>query len=394
MKSMAFKKTFSILLLIISIMPICAYAKEQTLTQPKLIVFFSPTCHRCMQVRQEVMPDIEKEFKGKIQIEYRDIADINNYTLMVSLKEKYKSGVELEIPVFFFEGKFLDAKGEVRNNLKALLSRPKNLQQAEEKVSAVDLVGRFKSFKLVALVAAGLEDGINPCAFTVIVFFISFLALQGYRKKELAAIGLSFIFAVFLTYLLIGIGIFNFLYSLKGFWALTKAINISVGILSIILGCLALYDFFKFKLTGKTEGLVLQLPKSVKYQINKVIGLHYRLAKDTKGQAIKPGIAKLITSAFITGFLVSLLEAVCTGQLYLPTISFVLKTTNLKLHALGYLLLYNILFCLPLFVIFLLALLGTTSEEFSRFLRSRLGAIKVFMAVLFFGLGIFLIWRG
>lgn len=394
MKSMAFKKAFSILLLIISIMPVCAYAKVQTPTQPKLIVFFSPTCHRCMQVRQEVMPDIEKEFKGKIQIEYRDIADINNYTLMVSLKEKYKSGVELEIPVFFFEGKFLDAKGEVRNNLKALLSRPKNLQREEEKVSAVDLAGRFKSFKLIALVAAGLEDGINPCAFTVIVFFISFLALQGYRKKELAAIGLSFIFAVFLTYLLIGIGIFNFLYSLKGFWALTKAINISVGILSIILGCLALYDFFKFKLTGKTEGLVLQLPKSVKYQINKVIGLHYRLAKDAKGEAIKPRKLKLILSAFITGFLVSLLEAVCTGQLYLPTISFVLKTTDLKLQALGYLLLYNILFCLPLFVIFLLALLGTTSEEFSRFLRSRLGAIKVFMAVLFFGLGIFLIWRG
>lgn len=394
MKSMAFKKVFSILLLIISIFPICAHAKVQALTLPKLIVFFSPACHRCMQVKREVIPDIEKEFKGKIQIEYRDIADIDNYTLMVSLKEKYKSGVELEIPVFFFEGKFLNAKGDVINNLKALISRPKNLQAAEEKFSASGLVERFKSFKPIAIAAAGLEDGINPCAFTVIVFFISFLALQGYRKKELAVIGLSFIFAVFLTYLLIGIGIFNFLYSLKGFWALTKVINISVGILSIILGCLALYDFFKFKLTGKTEGLVLQLPKSVKYQINKVIGLHYRLAKDAKGQAIKPRKLKLITSAFITGFLVSLLEAVCTGQLYLPTISFVLKTTNLKLHALGYLLLYNILFCLPLLVIFLFALLGTTTDEFSRFLKSRLGAIKILMAVLFFGLGIFLIWRG
>jgi len=394
MKSMAFKKIFYILLLVIFISPIGAYSKEHTETLPKLIVFFSPACHRCIQVKAEVMPDIEKEFKGKIQIEYRDIADINNYKMMVSLKEKYKSGVELEIPVFFFEGKFLDAKGDVKNNLKALLSRPKNLQAAEERVSGVDLVGRFKSFKPIAIAAAGLEDGINPCAFTVIVFFISFLALQGYRKKELAAIGLSFIFAVFLTYLLIGIGIFNFLYSLKGFWALTKAINTSVGILSIILGCLALYDFFKFKLTGKTEGLVLQLPKSVKYQINKVIGLHFRSAKDAQGKAIKPRISKLIISAFITGFLVSLLEAVCTGQLYLPTISFVLKTTNLKLHAIGFLLLYNIFFCLPLFVIFLFALLGTTTDEFSRFLKSRLGAIKIFMAVLFFGLGIFLIWRG
>lgn len=338
------------------------------------------------------MPVIEKEFKGKILIEYRDITDINNYTLMISLKQQYKADLELDLPVFFLEGEFLNGKGNIKKNLEALIAKSLTVSHKEEKLKGLDLVEYFKSFKPIAIVAAGLEDGINPCAFTVIVFFISFLALQGYGKKEIAFIGLSFISAVFLTYFSIGIGIFNFLYALKEFWALTRALNLAIGSFSVILGILALYDFFKFKKTGETEGLILQLPKSVKYQINKIIGLHYRKTKDPQG--VKPHIARLVLSAFITGFLVSLLEAVCTGQLYLPTITFVFKTTPLKLHAFGYLFLYNILFVTPLFIIFLFALLGATSEEFSKFLKKHLGAIKLFMAVLFFSLGIYLIWKG
>jgi cytochrome c biogenesis protein CcdA len=98
-------------------------------------------------------------------------------------------------------------------------------------------------------------------------------------------------------------------------------------------------------------------------------------------------------SALVAGFLVSLLEAVCTGQVYLPTISFVLKSTTLKFQALAYLLLYNIMFIAPLVVIFALALLGTSSQQFSDFLKKRLGVIKILMAVLFFALGIYLLWR-
>ena len=95
----------------------------------------------------------------------------------------------------------------------------------------------------------------------------------------------------------------------------------------------------------------------------------------------------------ITGFLVSLLEAVCTGQAYLPTISFILKTTPLKLQAMGYLLLFNVMFVVPLLIIFIFAVFGVTSERFSKVFKKYLSVIKVLMAVLFFGFGIFLIWR-
>ena len=390
---MYIRKVVSTSFLIFLAFFIFAYAQTYADNElPKLTVFSSPSCHRCMQVKNELMPQIEREFEGRLLVEYLDISVIENYKLLLSLEEKYKAKIKNTWPVFYFEGNFLNAEGRVRDNLKKLIAKSLNKNNLEDKenLPAIDLIAHFKTFQPLAIIMAGLTDGINPCAFTVIVFFISFLSLQGYKKKELTIIGLVFIFAVFITYLLIGMGLFGFFYRLKGFWLISKILNFSVGVFSIILGIFALYDFFKFKKTQETEGLLLQLPKAIKVQIHSIIGLHYR----RNGANIsKPPIFKLASSALTTGILISILEAICTGQVYLPTITFVLKTTPLKLAALGYLLLYNLMFIVPLLIIFIFALWGVTSEQFSKLFKKHLLAIKILMAILFFGLGIFLLWR-
>ncbi len=369
------------------------YSRDRTSDIPKLIIFHSPSCHKCIEAKNEVIPFIENEFRGRIEIEYRDIADMENYKLLLSLKEKYKSDIAISLPVFYLKGNFFSGDSRDRNGLKSFILGALDRQESGRDLKEVNLLSRFKAFSPFVIIGAGLIDGINPCAFTVIVFFISFLALQGYKKMELSVIGLTFIFSVFLTYLLLGLGVLSFLYRLEGFWLVSKVINFSIGIFSIILGILALYDFFKFKKTKQTEGLLLQLPKSIKNQIHRLIGLHYRNTKSKEEGAKKRNISKLFLSALITGFLVSILEAVCTGQTYLPTITFVLKTSHLKLHAWSYLLLYNFMFIVPLLVIFFFALFGVTSEQFSNFLKRHLSAVKILMSILFFGLGIFLIWR-
>jgi len=378
----------SIILLAVSL----AYCQNQKKIVPKLIVFFSPGCHRCAEIKQKAMPYIEREFNGLIEIRYKDIDDLENYKYLLSLKQKYNSDIRIDLPVLFFEGQFLNGDGDVRNNLRNLITGFLTAPHKEEALPKIDLIAHFRSFTPVAIISAGFIDGINPCAFTVIVFFISFLALQGYRKRELLVIGFLFIFAVSLTYILIGLGLFGFLYRLESFWLATKILNLAIGIFSIVLGILCIHDFFEFKKTNKTEGLVLQLPAAVKNQIHNVIGMHYRKTKDGQ-EPLKKHILRLAVSALVTGSLVSILEAVCTGQTYLPTISFILKTTQLKLQAFGYLLVYNFMFIVPLLIIFLFALLGVTSEQFSNFLKKHMLTIKVLMAILFFGLGIFLIWR-
>ncbi|MBU4346396.1 MAG: hypothetical protein KKH29_03600 [Candidatus Omnitrophica bacterium] len=382
----------SILIFLVICIP--AYAQEDTSRLGKLLFFHSPTCQKCIEVKNELIPDIEKEFQGKILIEYRDITDIQNYKLLLSLKEKYNAqDIKNTLPVFFLEGRFLNGEGEIKEALKMLIAQSLTRPREQERgLPEVDLVARFRAFHPLAIISAGLIDGINPCAFTVMLFFISFLTVQGYRKKELLIIGLSFIFSVFLTYILVGIGIFGFLYHLQHFWLMARIFNFSIGIFSIILGVLALYDFFRFKKTGSTEGLILQLPTGVKNQIHSVIGLHYRKSKSSPGQQ-RVFIFRLVSSALITGFLVSILEAVCTGQVYLPTIALVLETTHLKLEALGYLLLYNLMFILPLLAIFLLCLFGLASEQFAQIFKRHLLGVKILMAIIFFVLGIFLIYR-
>jgi cytochrome c biogenesis protein CcdA len=146
-----------------------------------------------------------------------------------------------------------------------------------------------------------------------------------------------------------------------------------------------MYDYLHFKKTGESEDLLLQLPKFLKKRINIVIGSHLR-------QKSSGSIINLVISSLVVGFLVSLLEAACTGQVYLPTIVFILKNTSLRLKALSYLFLYNLMFVLPLVVIFVFALLGVSSQKFNELLKKNLARIKILMFLLFISLGFLILW--
>lgn len=371
-----------------------AFAQQSHPQKFELNYFFTPTCHTCHEVREKIISQVEAKYKDYVAVKFLDISSLENYKLLLALKQKFGLASSGSVPNVQFADKLLSGKKEISEKLVGLIEE--ELAKGNFKKSQdpnVNLLQHFSSFTPVMLISAGLIDGINPCAFTVIVFFISFLALQGYRKRELVVIGLFFILAVFLTYLLIGLGIFAFFYSFKGFWALRKIFNLAIGFLSLIFAVLAVFDLGKFVKSGKTEGMNLQLPRAVKDQIHKVIGLRFRKDKTEAALAPSASVLKLIITALVTGFLVSILEAVCTGQVYLPTITFVLKSTDIKFKALAYLVLYNLMFILPLFLIFLCALAGTTSEDFSRFFKKHFMLSKVLMAILFFVLGIYLIWR-
>jgi hypothetical protein len=121
----------------------------------KLIVFYSPACHRCIEIENEFLPKIEKEFKGKIQIEYRDITNIDNYTLLLRLREKYNRKIEMDLPVFFFEGKFLNGEKEIKDNLRALIAGSLKGYERKENLPAIDLVARFKNLTVIAVISAG-----------------------------------------------------------------------------------------------------------------------------------------------------------------------------------------------------------------------------------------------
>ncbi|MBM3248161.1 MAG: DUF1573 domain-containing protein [Candidatus Omnitrophica bacterium] len=250
------------------------------------------------------------------------------------------------------------------------------------------ILERFKSFSWLTIVTAGLIDGINPCAFTVLIFFISFLAFAGYNRKQTVILGLFFILAVFLTYLGLGLGLFEFLRRIAIFNLVSQIIYIVVAIFALILGAISLYDWWIFNKTKDAEKIKLKLPGIIKRKIQETI----REKTDDRKDATKSrDLIRLAFTALSCGFIVSILESVCTGQLYLPTIVYIMKMPELKTKAWMYLMLYNLMFIVPLLIIFLFALWGVTSQVFAKLAQRHLAKIKLLTALLFFALGLFLL---
>ncbi|MGV8048944.1 MAG: cytochrome c biogenesis protein CcdA [Anaerolineaceae bacterium] len=240
------------------------------------------------------------------------------------------------------------------------------------------LVERFKSTGWLAIVVAGLVDGINPCAFATIIFFISYLTLSNKKGKEILITGAAFTIGVFVTYLLVGLGFYKVLDLVRN--TLTIISKIVYGLtaaICLVLAFMSVKDYFKAR-KGQIEDMSLKLPDSLRKRINSTI------REGRKASSYYLG-------AFVTGVLISLLELACTGQIYLPTIIFMTSVPELRGKSIGYLLLYNLMFIIPLIVVFILAYYGTTSKDLTNFFKKHTAIVKLCMAFVFIGLAIWLL---
>ncbi len=253
------------------------------------------------------------------------------------------------------------------------------LPEAEGKTGDAEseIVKRFSAFGTLAVAGAGLLDGINPCAFATIVFFISYMSLVGRERKEMLIAGGAFAAAVLTTYLLMGMGLLKFLSFLNEFSVIAKCVYLLAAIGTFTLAFFSLYDAVKAK-QGKVKEITLQLPKSLKLRIHKVIREQTR----TSG---------VVIGAVVIGFAISALELVCTGQVYLPTITFVMGVEGMRANALSYLVLYNLMFITPLVVVFGFVYWGTTSIQLGGVLQQYLMPAKIGTGAVLLGLGVWLL---
>lgn len=255
---------------------------------------------------------------------------------------------------------------------------PKVWEAYDLKSGSSGIAERFRSMSWLTVVFAGLVDGLNPCAFATLIFFVSYLTISGRKGREVIFVGLAFTLGVFLAYLVIGLGLYKVLDLMGDFLnTLARWVYIITAVLCFSLGVFSILDYFKAR-QGKLDDMSLKLPDVMRKRINAVI---------RKGR----GSQTYFIGAFVTGLFISVLELACTGQVYLPTIIFVSSMPELRLRAIFYLVLYNLLFILPLVVVFILAYYGTTSKDLTRFLQKHAAAVKIGMALLFFALAAWLL---
>lgn len=218
-----------------------------------------------------------------------------------------------------------------------------------------------KTLTLGTIIVAALIDSINPCAFGVLIFLLATMFSMASSKRALKY-GMIYVFIIFIVYILAGLGIMKII---TEFSSVMNYIIILAGILVFIGGLIEIKDYFWY---GK--GVSLRIPVSMKPALERMT------QKGTLGAVI------------ILGIVVALVELPCTGGIYLAILS--LMHIN-KAFGIPYLLLYNLIFVLPLIIMVLVAYFGTKTEKIQNWVEGNKKYMRLIAGLIMIALAIYLL---
>ncbi|MBN2605435.1 MAG: hypothetical protein JXR62_06420 [Bacilli bacterium] len=234
---------------------------------------------------------------------------------------------------------------------------------------------------------AGFLDGFNPCAIAMLLLFVSLLGFSE-NKRVLILVSITYIFALFISYFLIGTLFLSFLttYAQQAL-IINKIISWFVALLCSFLFLFNLYDYFVTKRQDYAK-VKNQLPKWVQKYNKKLIKAFTGIINDKEN---KKGLIAVLALTFILGILLSVTELICTGQIYLGILYGIHYLSNT--YAYIALLAYNLMFVLPLIAIAVIAIRGKGVMSTSNFIREHLHIIKLLNALLFLTIAVYYFYR-
>jgi cytochrome c-type biogenesis protein len=211
---------------------------------------------------------------------------------------------------------------------------------------------------LPLVLISALVDSINPCAFSILIVSIVFLFGIGKTKEKILTYGLAYIFGIFAVYFLIGLGILQVLhiFSVPHFMSkLGAALLVLFGVINILE---SIFPRFPIRFA---------IPHSAHAKMNELVG--------------KVSIPAMVA----LGALVGICEFPCTGGPYLTVLG-LLHDTRTYWRGAGYLILYNLVFVLPLLVILFLASNKHLVDKVQSFQKSNKKYMKVIAGLIMIAL--------
>jgi cytochrome c biogenesis protein CcdA len=208
-------------------------------------------------------------------------------------------------------------------------------------------------------------DSINPCAIGVLILMISVILGSGKGIKRMLVVGGAYVLAIYITYLVAGLGLIYFFSAIP--ILIAEYLSIGVGILVILAGVLEIKDFFWY---GK--GFSLEIP-------------HYFAQKIQEWS----GSSTTIAGVMLLGAFVAAVELPCTGAPYLAIIT-VLRV-NFDWTAFGLMVLYNLVFIAPLLAILVLVATGSKLSSVQKWKEDAKGGMRLAIGLLLIALGWILI---
>ncbi len=227
-----------------------------------------------------------------------------------------------------------------------------------------ELDAESMSLPLFTLVIAGL-DAFNPCAFFVLLFLLS-LMVHARSRARMLMVGGTFVFFSGLVYFLFMAAWLNLFLVVGG----APLVTLVAGLVALLIGALNIKDFFLFK-----QGPSLSIPEQAKP------GLFRRM----RGLLSAENLGTMLFGTVMLALAANSYELLCTAGF--PMV----YTRVLTLNALsgwgyyGWLLLYNLIYILPLLAIVLVF----TFTLGARKLSERQGRVlKLLSGSMMLGLGL------
>lgn len=343
--------------------------------------FYEPGCHDCERIEAEILPAIEERFPDGCIIRKYDIGIETNFIHLLELEDAIghagpdRAYLIVNRQVVF--GPTPDLKGlfsVISNRVERGADSPVPGDAPEDIAEK-----RYGGFTLPAVIIAGLIDGINPCAISTLVFFMSLLAVSKVRNRQLLLLGVFFCLASFLTYLALGFGLLRVLHLFSGFTILRGAVEWGMTAILVVLAFLSFRDAFRFRKSRDAHDIRLQLSTGMKKRIHTVMR-----------RGLKPG--HLIIGGLFIGASVTALESVCTGQVYVPTLVLILKDNAFsESRAWLYLIAYNLMFIMPLVLIFIAVYFGIQTETLLRWSQKNVVLSKILLGLFFVLMALFIL---
>ena len=278
----------------------------------QMYLFASSTCEECREMRKDLLPMVEAHYGTSVCVTFVPVDDIEPFKLQLLYEKHY--GVKDDEALKVFVGtQYLSGEKAIWERLDAVVGeelakgsrtptaeevqraegrrqksevRSQNTEgrrQNEEGGPATETAGvgedvlrKFGTFKPAAIALAGLVDGINPCAFTTLIFFISLLAALRKGRREILTVGLCFAAAVFVTYLLLGLGMLRAVKVFSVNSGIARGMTVLVVGVTLAFAGYSFYDFFKYRRSGKGEDLTLKLPERIRNRIRTLISRQMR----------------------------------------------------------------------------------------------------------------------
>jgi cytochrome c biogenesis protein CcdA len=223
------------------------------------------------------------------------------------------------------------------------------------------------------VIAAALADSINPCVFGVLIFLLAYMTKVFKNKKRMLLAGLIYIITVYIMYFLIGLGIFTLAYTA----GLAKPFYWFAAIIAIAVGIFEIKDFFWY---GK--GFSLQIIPGAAERIRRYSNMMGRMET-------KHPLLSLVIAGFL-GIFVVFVELPCTGAPYLAILG--MLSTGQYSKGIPLLLLYNLIFILPLFLIVGLVYFGYASKRLEKWRKEHRGLMRLMIGLFLVLLGSYMIW--